>query len=39
MEKFKPKVKKDEYELDDAEYILVKAIIELTNQIKRLADK
>ena len=35
-EKIKPKVKKDVYELEDAEYLLIKAILELSSEIRKL---
>ena len=37
MEKIEPKLKKDVFQLEDDMYCLVKALQELTNQIKRLA--
>ena len=39
MEIIKPKVKKDEYELEDKDYLLIIALREFTQQIKRLAEK
>jgi len=39
MEKVKPKLKKEEYELNDADYLLITAIQALTEQIRRLANK
>ena len=37
MEEVKPKVKKDVYELEDADYLLIKALQELTNELRRLS--
>lgn len=34
MDKIKPKVKKDEYELDDYEYLFIMAIRDLTDQLR-----
>lgn len=39
MDKIEPKIEKDVYKLEDAEYLLVLSIRDLTSQIKRLADK
>ena len=39
FDKIAPKLKKDVYELEDNEYLLIKSLRDLTLQIKRLADK
>jgi len=36
MEIIKPKIKKDEYELEDSDYLLIRALQDLTNAIERL---
>lgn len=38
METIKPKIKKDEYELEDNYYCLIKAIEDLIKEIRRLAN-
>ncbi len=37
MESIKPKTKKEEYVLEDKDYLLIKALQELTKQIRRSA--
>ena len=39
MEKIKPKVEKPEYELDDNDFCLIKALEDLANAVNRLANK
>ena len=39
MEVIKPIAEKEEYKLEDADYLLIKAIQELTRAIKLLANK
>ena len=36
MEKIKPKIKKEEYELEDKDYLLIKAIQELIFEIRNM---
>ena len=39
MENIKPTTKKEDYILEDKDYLLIKAMQELTSQIRRLANK
>ena len=39
MENIKPTTEKEEYVLEDKDFLLIKAIQELTSQIRRLANK
>jgi len=39
MDKVEPKIKKEIYKVDEIDYLMISALKDLTNQIRRLAEK